>query len=177
MKMRLLVAGLTLSAGGLISLALSENYVPEAAPPVRGDVPTAGFGSTTNERGEPLKAGEKVDPVRALVLLRKDAGGTERALQQCLAGVALFQHEWDAYMELGFNVGAGAVCGSSIPAKLRAGEYEAACRTVLDFDGFRDCSKPKVWDAKRGRMVCPLVRLRGLTLRREREAAKCLGVE
>lgn len=37
---RVLVAALTLSAAGLIGIAVSEGWEPVARPPVPGDVPT-----------------------------------------------------------------------------------------------------------------------------------------
>ena len=40
------VASLVLSASGLIGIAVSEGWEPVARPPVQGDVPTGGFGST-----------------------------------------------------------------------------------------------------------------------------------
>lgn len=177
LKMRVAASVLSLSATGLISIALSEYYEPTAKPPLPGDVATGGYGSTTNENGKPLKLGEKVSPTRALVLLQKDAGRIEHGLKKCLGTVALYQHEWDAYMELAYNVGEWAVCDSTIKPKLQAGQYQAACRTILDFNKFRDTSKPKVWNARKQRFEHPLVEQRGLSNRRQREAAKCLGHE
>ena len=72
------VASLVLSASGLIGIAVSEGWEPVARPPVQGDVPTGGFGSTRAESG-PMKAGERIDPVRGLILLKRDAAEAERA--------------------------------------------------------------------------------------------------
>ena len=47
-KTRALIAGLVLSAGGLIGIASHEGYRETAYIPVPGDVATIGFGSTTN---------------------------------------------------------------------------------------------------------------------------------
>jgi lysozyme len=63
--------------------------------------------------------------------------------------VALYQHEWDAFVLLAKNVGPGAVCKSSIVPKLRASQFDAACKTVLDFAGIT-----RVIDGKRTRLSC-----------------------
>ena len=166
-RTRTAVAALVLSASGLIGIAVSEGFEPVARPPVPGDVPTGGFGSTRAEYG-PMRAGERIDPVRGLVLLQRDASDAERIVRRC-APVPMHQHEFDAFVSLAYNVGAGApgvkdgFCvlksgrQSSIVRHLLAGEYEQACRGIL------------AWDKFQGRP------LRGLTLRREREARQCLG--
>ena len=156
MNLRMPVAALSLSAAALIGLAVSEGWEPVAREPVPGDVPTAGFGSTRVEDGSPMPAGERVHPVRALILLQRDAGDAERAVRRC-APVPLYQHEFDAYVSLTYNIGTGAFCGSTLVYKLRAGDYAGACREILR------------WDKFQGRT------LRGLTLRREREYRLCVG--
>ncbi|MBD3814505.1 MAG: lysozyme, partial [Betaproteobacteria bacterium] len=45
--MRRTVAGLTLSAAALVGIVLHEGYTDRAVIPVKGDVPTIGFGTTT----------------------------------------------------------------------------------------------------------------------------------
>ena len=164
---RMVVAALTLSASGLIGIAVSEGWEPVARPPVPGDVPTGGFGSTRSEHG-PMKAGERIDPVRGLVLLQRDATEAARIVQRC-APVPMHQHEFDAFVSLAYNVGPGRAgvkdgfCElkrggpSTIVRRLLAGDYRGACDAILSWDKFQ--GKP----------------LRGLTLRRQRERAKCLG--
>jgi len=161
------LAALALSAAGLIGIAVSEGWEPVARPPVPGDVPTGGFGSTRSETG-PMQAGERIDPVRGLILLQRDAAEAERIVRRC-APVPMHQHEFDAFVSLAYNVGAGApgvkdgFCvlksgrPSTIVRLLLAGDYAGACRAILD------------WDKFKGRP------LRGLTLRRERESGQCLG--
>jgi len=41
------VAALTLSAAALVGIVLHEGYTDRAVIPVKGDVPTIGFGTTT----------------------------------------------------------------------------------------------------------------------------------
>lgn len=144
MKGRIAIAALTLSAAGLLGIVGREGYTDVAVQPVPGDAWTNGFGSTINDAGKPLQPGEKTDPVRALQRAGRDVSTKESTLKRCITA-DLFQHEYDAFVDLGYNVGPAAVCRSSIPAKLAAGDYEAACRTILDFRKVqgRDCSLPE----------------------------------
>lgn len=173
------VAALTLTVAGFAAYVSFEGWSPTAHPPVAADVATYGFGTTRNAAGQPLAGGEKITPVDAVRLAARDVQAHENEFRACLdrfaPGVTLHQHEWDAYMSLVLNVGAPRVCESTIPAKLRAREYSAACRAILDFNGY--CTKPKVRNAA-GKRVCPpgaLVRLKGLTARRQAEFKTCMG--
>jgi lysozyme len=166
---RLPIAALALSASAFVGLKVSEGYSDTAIIPVPGDVPTIGFGTT-----EGVQMGDRTTPVKAVVRALQDVSKFEGALKQCVSA-PLHQHEYDAYISLAYNVGSGAFCGSSIPRKLSAGEYEAACKTILDFNKMKDCTKPKVWNPRTQRMECPLVEIRGLTLRRQKEFNQCMG--
>ena len=174
---RTTIAALVVSAAGFVGFIASEGWAPEAMIPVPGDVPTMGFGSTTKEDGSPVKMGDSITPVRAARLSLAQVAAGEARLRKCFGtNVKLYQHEWDAYNQLAINTGAGAVCNSSIPAKLQAEQYEAACRTIGQFvcgpatqatrakPGERCYSKTK-----------PLRVLRGLEKRRNEEMAQCLG--
>ena len=173
---RLSIAALVFSAVGFMGWVTDEGYQEKAAPPVPGDVDTNGYGSTLGDDGKPLKHGETVDPVRAVRRAVRDIEAKEQVLKACFGPtVTLYQYEWDTYVRLSGNVGEHRVCNSSIPGKLQAGEYEAACRTILDFNKFRDRTKPKVKNPKTGAYEYPLVELRGLTLRRQREYRQCMG--
>lgn len=54
------------------------------------------------------------------------------ALQKCITGETS-QNEWDSLVLLSKNVGAGAVCRSSIPGKVERKDYAGMCNTILDF--------------------------------------------
>ncbi len=171
---RIAIAALALSALGFSGIALHEGYSSSAIRPVPGDVPTYGLGSTTKSNGQPVQMGDTITPPAAIVLAVRDVSAKESVLKGCITA-PLHQYEYDALVSLAYNVGPAAVCRSSIPAKLAAGDYAAACKTILDFDGFRDCSKPMVKNPKTGKWECPLVRLGGLTKRRQQEYRMCLG--
>lgn len=156
MKQRLAAGALALSAAGLVGIALSEGWEPVARPPVAGDVPTVGFGSTRNPDGSAVRGGQVVTPDRALVMLLADASASERAVRRC-APVPMHPYEFSAFISLTYNIGEGAFCGSTLVRKLRAGAYSEACAEILR------------WDRFQGR------RLPGLTARREREYKQCTG--
>lgn len=137
---------LVLSALGFTGLALNEGYTEKAVIPVKGDPPTIGLGSTRRDDGSPVQVGDKITPPAAIRRAVRDIGGKEAVLRTCFGEYSrLHQHEWDAFVDLGYNVGPAAVCRSSIVKKVKAGEYAAACQTILDFKKAhgRNCSLPE----------------------------------
>jgi lysozyme len=151
MKARIVIGALTLSASALVGIAVHEGYRGEAYIPVKGDVPTIGFGTTAG-----VKPGDRIEPVQALVRKLQDVQRFEGALKQCVR-VPLHQYEYDAFLSLAYNIGPGAFCSSTLVRRLNAGDYAGACAEILRWDRFR--GEP----------------LRGLTLRRQAENRQCLG--
>lgn len=150
---RVFVALLTASAVGFVGLMGYEGYTDRAVIPIPGDVPTIGFGTT-----EGVKIGDRTTPQAALARALRDVQKFEGALKRCVK-VPLHQHEYDAYLQLAYNIGEGAFCGSTLVRKLNAGEYTAACSEILR------------WNKVGGREV------RGLTLRRQSEYRLCMKGE
>jgi lysozyme len=148
---RIKPALLALSASALVGIAVHEGYRGEAYEPVKGDVPTIGFGTT-----EGVEMGDRITPERALVRLLNDANKFEKAVKRC-APVPLHQYEFDAYVSLTYNIGEGAFCRSTLVKKLNAQDYEGACAEILRWDKFKGKSLP------------------GLTKRRQQEFNQCLG--
>lgn len=146
------LAALSLSAAALVGIANWEQYRADAYLPTPQDVPTLGWGSTDG-----VQMGQRTTPDRALIRLLADAQRHERELRACIGDVALFQHEWDAYVSWAYNVGTGTACKSSLVRKLQAGDYPSACRELLR------------WDKQAGRV------LPGLTKRRQAEFKTCMG--
>lgn len=151
MSPRILAASLSLSGAALIGIALHEGYRGEAYEPVKGDVPTIGFGTT-----EGVEMGDRITPERALVRLLQDANKFEKAVKRC-APVPMHQYEFDAYVSLTYNIGETKFCKSTLVNLLKQQKYEEACKQILRWDKFK--GKP----------------LRGLTKRRQEEFTKCLG--
>ena len=144
------VAALAVSATALVALLTSEGYSDRAYTPVPGDAPTIGFGTT-----EGVKLGDTITPPKAVARALTDVQKFEGAVKKCVT-VPLSQNEYDAYLRLSYNIGAGAFCGSTLVKKLNSRDYRGACEQIL------------VWDKFKGKP------LRGLTLRRQEEYQLCL---
>lgn len=147
---RITVAALSLSAAALVGLTTYEGYTDVAVIPVPGDVPTIGFGTT-----EGVKMGDRTTPPKALARTLRDIEKYEGAIKRCVT-VPLFQHEYDAYTQLAYNIGETAFCNSTLVKKLNAEDYAGACNEILRWDKFK--GKP----------------LKGLTNRRQKERELCL---
>lgn len=150
-RTRQAVAALSLSAAGFVGLLAYEGYSDSAYTPVPGDVPTIGFGTTQG-----VKEGDTITPPEAVKRALEDVQAYEGAIKSCV-NVPLFQHEYDAYASLAYNIGPTAFCNSTLVRKLNQYDYEGACKEILRWDKFR--GKP----------------LRGLTIRRQKEYKQCLG--
>lgn len=148
---RLSIAVLGLSAIGFAGIVTYEGYSDQAIIPVKGDVPTIGFGTTQG-----VKMGDTTTPQKAIVRSLADIQKFEGALHQCVK-VPLSQNEYDAYVSLAYNIGPGNFCGSSLVAKLNQQQYPEACAEILRWDKF--AGKP----------------LPGLTKRRQDEYRTCMG--
>lgn len=147
------VLSLTLSASALVGILMHEGYSDKAYTPVKGDVPTIGFGTTGG-----VKMGDTITPPKAVARALVDVQKFEGALKQCVK-VPLHQYEYDAYISLSYNIGSKAFCGSTLVKKLNAGDYAGACQQVLRWDKFN--GKP----------------LAGLTKRRQAEYQQCKGIK
>jgi lysozyme len=160
-KGRIFVATLTLSAAAFVGILTREGYTSNTIIPTEGDVPTNGFGTT-----EGVKMGDVTNPVKAVNRALQDVTKYEGALKQCVK-VPLHQAEYDAYVDLSYNIGSAAFCRSTVVRKLNAGDYAGACDAVLLFRfaaGF-DCSTP-------GNKRCM-----GLWIDRQRTHAMCQAAQ
>lgn len=146
------MAGLSISGIALIGLLVAEGYRDTAYIPVPGDVPTIGFGTTKN-----VRMGQRIEVTQALTSALIDVQRFEGAMKRCVT-VPLHQYEYDAYVNLTYNIGEGAFCRSTLVRLLNREDYNGACKQILR------------WDKFKGRP------LRGLTVRREKEYAMCMGV-
>lgn len=154
---RTLIGALTLSAAAFVGILTREGYTDRAVIPVPGDVPTIGFGTTKD-----VKVSDKTDPVRAVQRAHSDANQYEKAVKSCVT-VPMFQNEYDAYVDLAYNIGPNAFCNSTIVKRLNARDYAGACEAILMWKRFKnqDCSVP-------GNKVCW-----GLWVDRQRTYALC----
>jgi lysozyme len=151
---------LVLAASTLVGIAVHEGYREEAYIPVAGDVPTIGFGTTAG-----VRVGDKTTPVRSLVRLLDEIDGVYAAgVKRCVT-VPLYQHEYEAFVSLAYNVGVPTFCRKALPGKppnlidlINAGKYEEACARIEAFK------------YGPGRKILP-----GLIRRRAEERALCEG--
>lgn len=167
---RIVVAALGLSAAGFGAVALHESYCASACIPVPGDVPTIGLGSTKD-----VKLGDKITPPVAIARALRELRGYEAALKGCVK-VPLTQGEYDAYVDLAYNIGAHAFCSSTLVRELNAGNYTAGCARIEDFV----CGPATPATAAKPGEKCysrnaPKRVLKGLQARRAATRATCEG--
>jgi lysozyme len=158
---RIIVASLSLSAAGLVGIALREGYSDEAIIPTKGDVPTIGFGSTSG-----VRMGDRTTPPRALARAASELDTKyEAAVKRCVHA-PLHQAEYDVYVSMAYNIGTNAFCTSTIVKRANAQDYAGACEAILMWKKFGDvdCSKPN--------KVCG-----GLWSDRLRDHAKCMAAQ
>lgn len=155
-------------AVSIASVATVANYEGFSSKPYRdiGGVWTNGFGETEGVTANSPPISRK----DAYLLLGKRLNEHALGIVACLKGVELYQNEFDAYASLAYNVGVFAVCDSSIKPKLQAKQYEAACKTILDFNKV----KKKVYDKQTNKFIKKLVPIDGLTKRRTEEYMLCM---
>lgn len=164
----------------LISLTLlaaitgHELFKPDAYIPIKGDVPTIGIGTTVYPDGTKVELGDKITRAQADEYLKGDLDKFKQGMMKCIKA-PLYEHEFNAYLSLTYNIGAPAFCNSTIPYKLNHGQYKEACTTILAFNKMRDVSKPKVRNPKTGQMQWQLKVVRGLDNRRKMEYNMCIN--
>ena len=146
------MAALAVSAAALVGIATHEGYRGEAYKEAVG-VPTIGYGETAG-----VKMGDKTTPERALVQLLTSTEKHADAIRSCIK-VPLYQHEFDAYVSLSYQIGAGAFCRSTLIKKLNKGDYKGACNEL------------DKWVYAGGK------KLPGIVKRRQKEKEMCLGIK
>lgn len=89
--------------------------------------PTVGVGHLI-EPEDNLRVGDRVSEERVLQFLDADLAEAEDGVRQLVGDLPLYQHEFDALVDLVFNVGIGNVSPSESPrlnAAIDAGDYDA----------------------------------------------------
>lgn len=152
------IAALALSALGLAAILGYEGFEPVAKPPVPGDVPTYGYGTTTHTDGSPVKPGETITKPQALLRAHQDFSKFRSTLQLCVK-VPLHQREYDTYISLAYNIGSKAFCDSTLVRQLNMEDYVGACAQIVRWNKFKKKT------------------LRGLTKRRAKEYRMCMGFQ
>lgn len=167
-RQRVTVSLLTVSLAGVIGWQASEGFAPKPMIPTQGDVPTIGYGSTRYEDGTPVKLSDPpITRARAERLAQNLMQDDERSLARSLPGVALFQDEFDVYVDFVGQYGIGNWRKSSMRRHLQAGEYLKACHALLKwrYAAGYDCSTP-------GNKRCA-----GVWARQQKRHAKCVAAQ
>lgn len=108
----------TISTKGLDLVKHFEGWYPNAYK-CPADVWTIGYGHTKT-----AKPGMFITEEEGLELLKSDMNESEKAVNSSVT-VPLFQHEFDALVAFTFNVGGGALKGSTLLSLLNQGNYDA----------------------------------------------------
>lgn len=132
-KGRVLAGLLTMSALAFAGWQAREGYTETAVIPTKGDVPTIGHGSTRYEDGTRVKMGDRITRKRAAELARNLSKKDERDFTATIPGVKLNQTEFDVYIDFVGQYGIGNWRGSSMRSNLLAGNYAAACKSLLRY--------------------------------------------
>jgi len=140
---RKVIAGLSLSAAALVALVAHEGYTDSAVIPVKGDVPTLGYGMTQREDGTPVQMGDTTTPVKALQRTMAYVQKQEAQMRGCITA-PLHQGEYDLMQNFGYQYGNRRLCESSMVRLANAGDYAGSCKAYLAYrfqgtDKF-DCS-------------------------------------
>ncbi|ESK53971.1 glycoside hydrolase family protein [Acinetobacter tjernbergiae] len=142
-KIKISVALLAASAAFFVPLKIKEGFTAKPVIPVAGDRPTQGHGSTFKPNGTPVKMSDPpITRETADKWLRNDVSKREVAFKKALNGVKLSQAEYDIYLDFTYQYGTSAFANSSMLRNLKAGQYKAACDSLLKykFVAKRDCS-------------------------------------
>jgi lysozyme len=132
---RVAAAGLITSAIAFTGILTSEGFSPVATIPVPEDVPTYGHGSTVRPDGKPVQLGDTITRTEARQLAASDVQKKfEAPIKKCAGEVLMAQGEFDALIDMAYNMGPAKVCNSSIIPKFRAGQYGEGCDAILTFD-------------------------------------------
>jgi lysozyme len=107
---------------------------------------TIGYGHT------PATPGQAITQEQADSLMASDLARFERSVNGFCANSATTQGQFDAMVSFAYNLGAGALGGSTLLRLHRAGDYDGAAQEFLK------------WDHAGGQVLA------GLTRRREAEA-------
>jgi len=118
-----------MSAAGLSLLRRSEGYRSHVYLDAAG-IATIGYGHQLLPR-ESFPDG--IAQARAEEILSSDLSAAGQAVQR-LVRVALTQGQFDALVDLCFNLGAGKLASSTLLKELNAGQYDAAREQLLRWD-------------------------------------------
>lgn len=94
---------------------------------------TIGFGTTGKVDGKVIGKGMKITKEKAEQLLKKDVEQFEQSVDN-LVKVPINQNQFDALVSFAYNVGSGALKGSTLLKKLNQENYQGAANEFLKWN-------------------------------------------
>jgi len=139
-KARIGIASLALSAAAFVGLISHEGYTDKAVIPVKGDVPTVGFGSTIKEDGKRVTMADTTTPQKAAARALWHIQKSESGIKRCVTA-PLTQGEYDILLDFSYQYGVTSTCNSGVVRNVNAGRYAAACAVYREYVlvAGRDC--------------------------------------
>ena len=149
-RTRMAVGGLALSAAAIGAWIGHEGTTLAPVIPTVGDVPTIASGITRYEDGTPVRMTDPpITRQRAEQLTRNVLSADERRFRASLAGVDLYQEEYDFYFDFFGQFGSGNWQSSPMRRHLIAGEYTQACEALLEYRYMTGPAPQLGWEAFR----------------------------
>jgi lysozyme len=124
---------LGVSANGLAIIRKYEGFRDEAYLDPVG-VPTIGYGTTIYSNGQPVRMGDTISLGEAEGELKFECDEVAGRLAEHLDGVVLNQNQADALISFCYNLGVGALLGSTLLKRLKAGNLTAAADEFLQWN-------------------------------------------
>lgn len=166
-------AGLLVASAALLAaIAAHEGFNPVSVRPVPNDPLTYGHGATAKADGKPVQPGDTITRTEAKTLLQKQVDDQyAAAIRRCAGDVPMLQREFDAAVDLAYNIGWPKVCSSTMIREFRAGNYAEGCHAIYLFDRLhgRKCSVPENRNRRDG--------CRGIMARRDKQYSLCMGIK
>lgn len=137
------VALLSVSAACLLGIYTREGFSPIAEPPLPGDVPTYGYGSTQHADGTPVQNGERITEPEARKLAEWQVRNVyEAGVKKCTRDIKMYQREFDFLVYNAHNFGVPKVCNSGMVREFRSGNYAEGCAYIKKYKYFqgKDCT-------------------------------------
>ena len=133
MQNKIAAGAMSISMAALLFISNQEGFSPYPYKDIDG-VWTNGYGNAT------INPKRKVDQQQALDDLHKNVNAIGDKMSDCIK-VPISQDQYDAYLNLSYNIGYGAFCKSSIVKKLNNGDDVGSCEAIMKytFVGGKDC--------------------------------------
>lgn len=129
----------------IYATSFREGYTSKPIIPVKGDVPTIGYGTTIYPNGVKVKMTDvAITREQAFEYLKAHINKDAWIFNKSIKNIRISQREYDIYMDFTYQYGTGAWSKSSMLRNLKTGNYEQACASLLKYKyvaGY-DCSTP-----------------------------------